>query len=67
MSDLEICKIRVENGNNDFIKTLLLKSMFKVKQNLFKILEFCSYKYPQKSEPYEYLSTVPHINMHDMG
>ena len=62
MPEFEICKISVTNGENELINALATKSMFKTKQDLFKILEFSNNDRSKQSEPYEYLSRVYCLN-----
>ena len=65
--ELEISYIDIVNGQNEFINTLLEKSMVKTKQELFKILQFRNPFNYQFDEPYEYLSFIPNPQKYFMN
>ena len=67
MPELEVCRIKVDRGDNEFINTLAQKSMFKTKQELFKILDYDNLNSPKQPEPHEYLSKVLHLEDQDMS
>ena len=58
MPELEIDHIEVIHGNNELIDTLIKKTHFEDKQELFRKLSFYCWKAQEESEPYEYLSYV---------
>ena len=63
---LEICRISVKYCNNELLDTLVGRSMFETKQDLFKVLETSDKHVAGQSEPHEYLSTVYNPREHDM-
>ena len=66
MPEFEISKIKILGNNNNLIETLVQKSYFKTKQDLFKVIESKDDSVAQQSEPHEYLSHVYNPEHHDM-
>ena len=67
MPQFDMCRIKVDRGDNEFINALAQKSMFQTKQDLFKILDYDNLNSPKQPEPHEYLSKVLHLEDQDMS